>query len=65
MWAVELAIHHLDLLVGLAEQPAPRPRALELGARTLDGLLGAARRACWDRSTYLRKGTGRTTGSSS
>jgi len=59
MFAVEFAIHHLDLLVALPDRPGPVPAALDLAANTLDGLLGGQHPASWDEPTYLRKGTGR------
>lgn len=58
MWAVELAIHHLDLLPELPGRDGPEPRAVEMAVATLDGLTGG-RLGGWDDLTYLRKGTGR------
>lgn len=56
--AVEAAIHHLDLVVGL---PAPRPSApsLRLVSRTLDGLLGRPVPTGWDDTRWTLVGTGR------
>jgi len=59
MWIVELAVHHLDLVVDLPGRPGPLAEALEVVGATLDGLLGAARPGGWDLETYARKGTGR------
>jgi hypothetical protein len=39
-WAVELAVHHLDIGVAL-ELPAPTPPSLRLARRTVEALLGA------------------------
>ncbi|MHB1445419.1 MAG: maleylpyruvate isomerase N-terminal domain-containing protein [Acidimicrobiales bacterium] len=61
MWTVELALHHLDLGVELADRPGPEEQALDLAVLTLDGLLGEPRPSWWDQLTYLRKGTGRAT----
>lgn len=55
----EAVVHHLDLTVNLAGMPAPDPVAVELTSRTLDGLLGSARPACWLGEEYLLKATGR------
>jgi uncharacterized protein (TIGR03083 family) len=58
-WLVELALHHLDLLVGLPERPGPEPAALALVGETLDCLAGRPRPEPWNDLTYARKGTGR------
>lgn len=58
-WAVEFALHHLDLLVEIDGRQGPRPEALDLVALTLDRLLGVGHPPWWARLTYLRKGTGR------
>jgi Mycothiol maleylpyruvate isomerase N-terminal domain len=56
----EAAIHHLDLSLELSGK-APPAAALDLVARTLDGLADADPRAAtgWDDRTYALKGTGR------
>jgi Mycothiol maleylpyruvate isomerase N-terminal domain len=61
MWTVEWVIHQLDLTAYLpGSRPGPRPGALDLTARTLDGLLEtSARPQEWDDATYVLKGTGR------
>lgn len=60
MWAVELVLHHLDLIARLpGERPGPPPEALALTARTLDGMLGGERPPSWNDITYALKGTGR------
>jgi Mycothiol maleylpyruvate isomerase N-terminal domain len=53
-FAVEAALHHLDLLLG-----TPEPEPLALVRLTLDGLLGGASRPDWDDATYALKATGR------
>lgn len=59
-WAVEIAVHHLDVLVELTGLPEPD---LTLVVRTLDGLGGdAARQAGWDDVAYVLAGTGRVPG---
>ena len=57
--AVEATIHHLDMLAELAGKPQPRPAALELTVRTLDGLLGDIDRPHWEDVTFVSKMTGR------
>ncbi|MGH9057614.1 MAG: maleylpyruvate isomerase N-terminal domain-containing protein [Acidimicrobiales bacterium] len=59
MWATELAIHHLDLLVALPDRYLPDARALAVAAQTVDSLLGRGRVAGWEDATYLQKATGR------
>jgi uncharacterized protein (TIGR03083 family) len=54
-WAVELAVHHLDLRRG----PAPAPAALRLGRQTVEALLGEPMPAGWDDETVLLLGSGR------
>ncbi|GAA3382241.1 maleylpyruvate isomerase N-terminal domain-containing protein [Cryptosporangium minutisporangium] len=59
-WAVEVAIHHLDVLVELPELPEPAPDGLALVAATLDRLRGTSDRpGGWDETTYALKGAGR------
>ncbi|HEU0102029.1 MAG TPA: maleylpyruvate isomerase N-terminal domain-containing protein [Mycobacteriales bacterium] len=57
-WAVELAVHHLDLAPGRTLPPPAAP-ALALGRATVEALLGAALPAAWDDRTVLLVGTGR------
>jgi hypothetical protein len=59
IWAVEAAVHHLDLTVELPAAPPPDPASLALTRQTLDALLGEPLRAGWDDLTYALKGTGR------
>jgi hypothetical protein len=59
MFAVEFALHHLDLLVAVPDRPGPEPDALELIVCTLDGLLDPHHPTSWDQLTYVRKATGR------
>jgi hypothetical protein len=58
---LEATVHHLDLIVGLPDAPEPDPEALQVTARTLDGLFGpeAWDVIGWDTMTYVLKGTGR------
>jgi hypothetical protein len=58
-WAVEGAVHHLDLTVELPGTPPPAPGALAVVRETLDALLGGTAPAGWDDATYALKGTGR------
>ncbi len=59
-FAVEAAVHALDLSVDLPEAPEPDPVPLALVRRTLDGLLGAGvLRPNWTDGDYALKGTGR------
>jgi uncharacterized protein (TIGR03083 family) len=59
-WAVELVLHHLDLIARLpGERPGPLPEAVALTTRTLDAMLGSERPPSWDDVTYALKGTGR------
>jgi uncharacterized protein (TIGR03083 family) len=57
----EATVHHLDLTVGLPDAPEPDPEALQITARTLDGLFGpeAWDVIAWDTTTYILKATGR------
>jgi hypothetical protein len=59
--ATEAVVHHLDMTVDLPDAPEPAPEAVDMAARTLDGLLGAdvSRPARWSETEYLLKGTGR------
>lgn len=58
---LEATVHHLDLIVGLPDAPEPDPEALQVTARTLDGLFGpdAWDVIGWDTTTYVLKATGR------
>ncbi len=56
--AVEITVHHLDLLPGRATE-GPGPGPLGLLERTLDGLLGGSRPPGWDVVSYALKATGR------
>lgn len=58
---VEATVHHLDLIVDLPDAPEPDPEALQVTARTLDGLFGpeAWDVIGWDTTTYVLKATGR------
>ncbi|GAA3119454.1 uncharacterized protein (TIGR03083 family) [Kribbella aluminosa] len=58
---LEATVHHLDLIVGLPAAPEPDPEALQVTARTLDGLFGpdAWDVIAWDTTTYVLKATGR------
>jgi uncharacterized protein (TIGR03083 family) len=58
---VEATVHHLDLIVELPDAPEPDPEALQVTARTLDGLFGpeAWDVIGWDTTTYVLKATGR------
>jgi len=58
---LEATVHHLDLTVGLPDAPEPDPEALQVTARTLDGLFGpeAWDLIGWDTTTYVLKATGR------
>jgi uncharacterized protein (TIGR03083 family) len=55
-WAVELAVHHLDLGAELP-LPPPGPAALALARRTVEALAGDA--LPWDDETAVLIGTGR------
>jgi uncharacterized protein (TIGR03083 family) len=55
-WALELAVHHLDLGAQL-ELPPPAPTALALARGTVEALAGAA--LPWDDTTTVLIGTGR------
>jgi hypothetical protein len=58
---VEATVHHLDLTLNLPGVPEPDPEALQVTARTLDGLFGpdAWDVIAWDTTTYILKATGR------
>jgi hypothetical protein len=58
---LEATVHHLDLTVGFPDAPEPDPEALQVTARTLDGLFGpeAWDVIAWDTTTYVLKATGR------
>lgn len=58
---VEATVHHLDLVVDLPDAPEPDYEALQVTARTLDGLFGpeAWDVIAWDTTTYVLKATGR------
>ncbi|WP_432562722.1 maleylpyruvate isomerase N-terminal domain-containing protein [Kineococcus sp. SYSU DK003] len=53
-WAVELAVHHLDLIAA-----PPAASALHLARRTVDDLADGAVPADWDDATVVLAGTGR------
>lgn len=55
-WALELAVHHLDLGAELA-LPPPAPAALALARRTVEALAGGP--LPWDDETAVLIGTGR------
>ncbi|OZM76147.1 maleylpyruvate isomerase N-terminal domain-containing protein [Pseudonocardia sp. MH-G8] len=55
-WAVELAVHHLDLGAELV-LPPPAPAALTLARDTVEALAGAT--SPWDDLTTVLVGTGR------
>nr|WP_246314556.1 maleylpyruvate isomerase N-terminal domain-containing protein [Kineococcus aurantiacus] len=55
-WAVELAVHHLDL--DLVAAP-PAASALRVARRTVEDLAGGAVPADWDDATVVLAGTGR------
>jgi Mycothiol maleylpyruvate isomerase N-terminal domain len=55
-WAVELAVHHLDLAHRL-ELPPPATRALQWARRTVETLAGGE--LPWDDETTVLLGTGR------
>jgi len=58
---LEATVHHLDLTLELPDAPEPDPEALQVTARTLDGLFGpeAWDVIQWDTTTYVLKATGR------
>ncbi|MBG0825458.1 maleylpyruvate isomerase N-terminal domain-containing protein [Planomonospora sp. ID91781] len=58
-WAVEAAIHHLDITVGLDGTPPPPASALAVVRRTFDHLAGAPAGALWSDADYTLKGGGR------
>lgn len=59
IWAVEFALHYIDLTAHLADRPGPSRRGLEIAATTFDGLLGSERPLAWDLPTYVLKASGR------
>lgn len=58
-WAVQGAIHHLDLTVELPNVGSPASSALALVRATLDGLVDTPIRTGWDDKRYALKCTGR------
>ncbi|WP_188943533.1 maleylpyruvate isomerase N-terminal domain-containing protein [Nakamurella endophytica] len=60
-WAVEVAVHHLDVGRGPAVDP-PAPDALALARRTVEELCGAALPASWPDARAVLLGTGRVDG---
>lgn len=58
-FAVEGAVHHLDLAVELSHAERPASSALALVRATLDGLVGAPVEIGWNDEQYALKGTGR------
>lgn len=58
---LEATVHHLDLILEFPDAPEPDPEALQVTARTLDGLFGpeAWDEIGWDTTTYVLKATGR------
>jgi hypothetical protein len=56
-WAVELAVHHLDLAREL-DLPAPHPAALRMSRDTVAALVGELPRE-WSDETAVLAGTGR------
>jgi hypothetical protein len=59
LWAVEAAVHHLDVTVELPDAPPPASASLRVTRETLDALLGEPVPMGWDDQTYALKGTGR------
>jgi hypothetical protein len=57
-WAVELAVHHLDLGRELDLAP-PDPAALRIARATVEALAGGALPASWSDETAVLAGTGR------
>jgi uncharacterized protein (TIGR03083 family) len=57
-WAVELAVHHLDLAPELALGPPP-PTALRLARGTVQALVGGNLPDSWSDETAVLLGTGR------
>jgi hypothetical protein len=58
-WAVELAVHHVDLMLHLDLEP-PTADALSLTRRTVEALAESAMPATWSDLQVLLVGTGRT-----
>lgn len=58
-WAVEFALHHLDLMHAMPDLPGPDPAALQVARVTLDSLLERPCPVDWSDAMYARKGTGR------
>lgn len=58
---LEATVHHLDLILELTDAAEPDPEALQVTARTLDGLFGTEAWDVigWDTTTYVLKATGR------
>lgn len=63
-WAVELAVHHLDLTREL-DLPPPAPQALLLARRTVEALAGGALPSHWPDDRAVLLGTGRATATAS
>lgn len=57
-WAVELAVHHLDLSRELA-LPSPAPASLSLTRSTIEALAGGPLPPSWDDRTVALLGAGR------
>lgn len=58
-WALEGAVHHLDLTGELLHADAPAPSALRIVRETLDRRLRGPVPMPWTDETYVLKGTGR------
>jgi hypothetical protein len=58
-WAVEHAVHHLDITNGDPTLPPPAPAALADTRRTLVRLFGGELPDAWDDETAALKGSGR------
>ena len=58
-WAVELAVHHLDIGREL-ELPPPAPAALRLARLTVESLAGTTAPQAWTDDTTVLLGAGRT-----
>jgi hypothetical protein len=59
-WAVELAVHHLDLTREL-NLPTPAPAAQKLATATIEALAGVSLPASWTTEMTILVGTGRLT----
>jgi len=56
----EAVIHHLDLIVSLADAPEPAPEAAAVALSTMEGLAGSdGLPAPWSEREALLKGAGR------